>query len=90
MFLVCGDSMQYLGSHGPYSLSFSEWNSMSEKFVLSTLKNPSACFEVEPKEWKVQLDLNDAQVERIQRLLTRGAHLSMEIERLSCEAQCKK
>ncbi|OLN32598.1 DNA-processing protein DprA [Desulfosporosinus metallidurans] len=64
-------------------LSSSEWNAMSEKLSHSTLKYPRKFFEADPNEWKEQLDLNEAQVERMQRLLARGANLSMEIERLS-------
>jgi len=64
-------------------LSLSEWNALAEKLAPSCLQYPRAFFETDSKEWKEQLDLNDAQVERMQRLLARGATLSMEIERLS-------
>lgn len=64
-------------------LSLSEWNALSEKLAPSSLKYPRAFFEATPKDWKEQLNLNEAQVERMQRLLARGANLSMEIERLS-------
>jgi len=64
-------------------LSLSEWNALTEKLAPSSLQYPRAFFEAAPKEWKEQLSLNDAQIERMQRLLARGANLSMEIERLS-------
>lgn len=64
-------------------LSFSEWNSLAEKLANSSLERPSAFFQSEPKEWKEILNLNDALVDRMQRLLARGAAMSMEIERLN-------
>lgn len=62
--------------------SFSEWNSFAEKLANSKLERPSAFFKSTPKEWEEALELNNAQVERMQRLLDRGAALSIELERL--------
>lgn len=53
----------------PFSLS--EWNALAEKLAPSSLHYPRAFFGTDPKEWKEQLDLNDDQVERMQRLLAR-------------------
>ncbi|MGH8058271.1 MAG: DNA-processing protein DprA, partial [Candidatus Entotheonellia bacterium] len=60
-----------------------EWNDLARRIADSGLKRPGALLEADPESLRDVLRLSSALIERLQRLLTRGGPLAIELERLS-------
>ena len=66
----------------PKPLTIKEWDTISTKLRNSLLERPKAFFHSSPNEWRENLELNNEQIERIQRLLAQGGQLGVELDRL--------
>ena len=60
-----------------------EWNEIAGKLSNSSLKSPESFLKTNPGQWQKDLELSNGQVKRIERLLSRGGNLAIELERLS-------
>lgn len=67
----------------PKPLSPREWNDLAKKIWASSLKQPSALLRLGEAELRSDLNLEQAESNRIAQLLSRGTQLAIEIERLS-------
>lgn len=66
----------------PKPFTLKEWDVISNRLKDSPLERPKAFFKSSPLEWQEHLQLNEEQIERIQRLLAQGGQLGIELERL--------
>jgi DNA processing protein len=81
--LICsnlGLTFQSENNLKPYTIS--QWNKLKEKIAYSSLKRPEALFVTTVSDWKRELYLNDIEIERLQRLLSRAGQVGIEIEQL--------
>lgn len=81
LLLLCSHVALTSDSVKPYKLT--EWNQLALKISNSTLKRPGAFFETSSDQWKNELGLTDAEIQRIETLLSRAGQLAIEIERLN-------
>jgi len=81
MLLLC--SRLGLSNHPDLKpLTLREWNPLAQRLRNSSLRRPGALLEATSDVLKEALDLPDAVVERLARLLDRGGALAIELERL--------
>lgn len=81
LLLLCSHVALTSDSVKPYKLT--EWNELALKISNSALKRPRAFFETSSDQWKNELGLTDAEIQRIETLLSRAGQLAIEIERLN-------
>lgn len=83
MILLCSNFMvSNKTPNAPKPFTLKEWDVLSTKLKDSPLERPKAFFKSSPVEWQEHLQLNEEQIERIQRLLALGGQLGIELERL--------
>jgi len=64
-------------------LTLSEWNKLAKKLAASSLERPSAILTTEADDLQKELGLDDLQLERVQKLLSRKGSLAIELTRLA-------
>jgi len=69
-------------SEGLKPLTPGQWRAIEQKLGASSLGAPAALFETGPADWESALALTSEEAERIERLLSRGGQLGIELERL--------
>ena len=63
-------------------LSLTEWNVLAKKLAISSLKRPEAFLATGTNDWQSELDLDERQSDRLDKLLSRRGSLAIELKRL--------
>lgn len=67
---------------GPKPLTLSEWNTLARMLPKSSLQTPQGFFETDISQWKKELAVSLEIGERLQKLLTLGGSLAIELDNL--------
>ncbi len=83
VLLLCSNLAIPKGMESEYKpLTLTEWNSLAKKIAASSLKRPEAFLVSDRHDWQRELDLDDSQTNRLEKLISRRGSMAIELKRL--------